>query len=480
MRQDRVEVPPSRSDTLTLIAMGLGLIIAYRASAQLPITALGLAIFMPLALWRPDLALAYVPLTVTLYFMPKGLFDARFGIRDSGIYLPLHEVVLLITLAGASVRWVREMWGERKDLFSLAPLGLFFLAGLWGFAIAGDKGSALRELRWLIIEPLIFFGLLIFYARRRGSGYTTLIVGFWLAGGAISGLVGVLQFLGLNLAPLIGAKVGFSSDMIPVDGVLRVTGIYGHPNNLGLAMGRFWPLAAALAHVAFWDGPGGMARIRRSWPTLLVTLLCLGGLLVSFSRGAYLGAAAGAATLALLLVPSRLLPPRRILLPLLALGGLAVLGGLALLSMNVQRFNLLGASSGIRVQTWASALAMLRDHPLGIGLDQFGRLYPQYIDPALVGTNEIHTAHPHNLLLDITLRMGPLGLLAFVWLLVIFYRRVIQHMGTPLRIGAAAAMTAALVHGLVDSFYFWPDLAFAFWLMLALSMITLRSSPPGG
>ena len=151
--------------------------------------------------------------------------------------------------------------------------------------------------------------------------------------------------------------------------------------------------------------------------------------------------------------------------------GLAALGGLALLAMNVQRFNLLGASSGIRVQTWASALAMLRDHPLGVGLDQFGRLYPHYMDPALAGTNEVNTAHPHNLLLDIALRMGPLGLLAFTWLLVIFYRRVMKHTGAPLRIGAAAVMTAALVHGLVDSFYFWPDLAFAFWLMFALSMI---------
>jgi O-antigen ligase len=118
---------------------------------------------------------------------------------------------------------------------------------------------------------------------------------------------------------------------------------------------------------------------------------------------------------------------------------------------------------------------MLRDHPLGVGLDQFGRLYPQYIDPALAGTNEINTAHPHNLILDIALRMGPLGLVAFAWLLIGFYRGMIRRIDTPsplraAQIGAVAAMTAALVHGLVDSFYFWPDLAFAFWLMLALAI----------
>jgi O-antigen ligase len=326
------------------------------------------------------------------------------------------------------------------------PVALFALAGLWGFLIAGEKGPALRELRWLIVEPLIFFGLLRFYLGRRPAGYTALIVGFWLAGGALAGLVGILQFLGLNLAPLIGTKVGFSDDLIAVEGVRRVTGLYGHPNNLGLAMGRFWPLAAALAHVAFWQGPGGAARLRRAWPTILVTLLCLGGLLVSFSRGAYLGAAAAGVVLALLLLPPRLLPPRRLMLPALALAGLLALG----------------------------ALAMLRDHPLGIGLDQFGRLYPQYIDPSLAGTNEINTAHPHNLILDIALRMGPLGIVALCWLLVAFYRRAAAMASPQLRAGLLAAMTAALVHGLVDSFYFWPDLAFAFWLFLALSVIAPR------
>jgi O-antigen ligase len=129
---------------------------------------------------------------------------------------------------------------------------------------------------------------------------------------------------------------------------------------------------------------------------------------------------------------------------------------------------------------------MLRDHPLGVGLDQFGRLYPQYIDPSLAGTNEINTAHPHNLILDIALRMGPLGLLAFGWLLVRFFRHTVQtprrgvstwmrgqtpHRGVapPIAVGLAAAMVAALVHGMVDAFYFWPDLAFAFWLFIAFA-----------
>ncbi|GAB4438101.1 MAG: O-antigen ligase family protein [Chloroflexi bacterium OHK40] len=484
--------------SLILIGMLLGAVVAYRASAQLPLTLAGLALFGGLAFVRPELALLFVPLTVPLYFIPKGLFDARFGIRDSGIYLPLHELLLLIALGAATARWA---WVETRrrmrtrpvltDLWRLAthlaPVWLFLAAGFWGALIAEVRGPALRELRWLIIEPLLFAGLLLLVSRREQTdapqqadqapwttGYERQALIFWLVGGAVAGLVGVLQFLGLNLAPLFGTKAGFSEDSFLVEGVRRVSGLYGHPNNLGLAMGRYWPVAAALAHGAFWGAPSRHEGLRRAAPWLAITALCLGGLLVSFSRGAYLGAAAAIAVLAAWLLPPGLWRDRRVLGALGVLGALATVAALAIVALGVERFNPFGASSAIRLQTWASALAMLRDHPLGIGLDQFGQLYPRYIAPELAGTNEINTAHPHNLLLDIALRMGPPGLLAFAWLIMRFYHEnrrgaALSPRAAPLRAGLAAAMAAALVHGLVDQFYFWPDLAFAFWLLLILA-----------
>ncbi|MFV9505630.1 MAG: O-antigen ligase family protein [Oscillochloridaceae bacterium umkhey_bin13] len=496
-------------DALTMLGLLLGIAIAYRGSAQLPITLAGLALFAALALRRPDLALLTIPLTLPLYFIPKGLFDARFGIRDTGIYLPLHEILLLTTLlAGLPTLW-REWWVQRlapgaggawgttgspqtKKWYGetpgfpvpLLPTALLIIAALWGVIIAEARGPALRELRWLVIEPLLFVGAAALAAawwQRRGWGdYWLVLVRYWLIGGAIAGLIGLLQFFGLNLAPLFGTKAGFSDDSFLVEGVRRVTSLYGHPNNLGLAMGRYWPLAAALAHGAFWSAPTRDQGLRRAWPYLLVMALGLAGLLASFSRGAYLGAVVAAGVLALVLLPRATWRNRRIWwVGGLLTGGLVVALGLAL-ALGIERLNPFGASGGIRVQTWASALAMLRDHPLGIGLDQFGRLYPNYIAPELVNTNEINTAHPHNLLLDTALRLGPLGLLAFGWLLVGLYRaawRGVRAGGDGLRgsdpwpallAGVLAATSASLAHGLVDQFYFWPDLAFAFWLFVGL------------
>lgn len=486
----RERAGPRARAALALGLMALTLLVFYRASPQLPLTLAGLAAFAGLALWRPDLALLFVPLSVPLYFMPKGIFDTRFGLREDGLFLPLHELVLLIALAATAARWLfgrlmRGDWrlaigGRWRDLArDLAPVALFGLAGLWGAAIAGERGPALRELRWLVIEPLIFYGLLRFWASHGPEGRPAaayrLVPAAFLLGGALVGLVGLLQFAGLNLVPLIGSKVGFSDDSLLVEGVRRVNSVYGHPNNLGLYMGRIWPLAAALA---LWAWRSSAPRWRAGLYAL-AALLALGGLAVSFSRGAYLGALVAAAALAASLLPRRAWASRRVILPLAGLATLGLVAVIAVVALDIERFNPFGASSGIRLKTWASALAMLRDHPLGVGLDQFGQFYPQYIDPSLADTNEINTAHPHNLLLDIALRLGPLGLVAFAWLVARLLRQLWPDPQSPryLAAGLLAATCAALAHGLVDSFYFWPDLAFAFWMFVALAQAPPDDTP---
>jgi O-antigen ligase len=462
--------------------MLVALAIFYRGSDQLPITALGLALFTLCALARPDLALRFVPLTVPLFFMPKGIWDARFGIRDTGVKIPLHEVVLLVTAGATALHWLVCQWAMSKGqslrrYFALGPLPFalypfaFLLAGSVALLVAwrGDRGAALREWRWLIFEPLLFYALLRYWLARlsaKDPHPSSLILHPFLLGGAIVGLLGALQLAGVNLVPLLGTKAGFSDDRILAEGVQRATSVYGHPNNLGLYMDRVWPLALALGV--------GLLGARREGGRLGFYLACatLGalGVLASFSKGALLGG-----LVALPLLAALTAGPGWVRRGLLAATAAAlVLGVVAALALGVERLNPLGETSGIRLSTWSSALRMALDHPLlGVGLDQFGRLYPQYIDPALASTNEINTAHPHNLVLDIWLRMGLLGLAAFGLLLAHLFRLLRPHLrpagSAPLALGIAAALVAALAHGLVDSFYFWPDLAFALWMFVALA-----------
>jgi O-antigen ligase len=495
-----------------LLAMAGALLIFYGFTVDLPTRLLGAALFGLLALVRPDLALLYVPLTMPLFFLPKGIWDTQFGLPPEGIRIALHEVVLFATVGATALRWLVERVRERRLRLRLiipwqtaVPAALLLLAGGIGIFVAAPegRGDAVREVRRMLVEPLILYVLLHYHGQRlRDTLFRRRVLGFFLAGGAFVGLLGVLQFLGLNLVPLVGDKVGFSDDRIFVEGVQRVSSVYGHPNNLGLYMGRIWPLAAVML-LAAWavlrqrpavPRPAAPTLRRRvgvwlaRWQHVLFygacLLLALGGLLVSFSKGALLGAF-GAAVVLLVLLWRR---GRRIMAgsarrsPLAArlagfvVGTLVVLLPLALVALLLgesgpERLNLFGESTDARLKLWASSLEMLRDHPLfGVGPDQFLRAYQDYIHPSLVDTNEQFTSHPHTLLLDVWLRLGVLGVVAFGWLVVRFYRLTLgERRRTLVKCGLAAAFTAALLHGLVDNVYFVRDLALTFWLLVWLT-----------
>lgn len=475
-------------DRIALAIMLVGLAIFYRASAQLPITLVGALIFIPMALLRPDLALFLVPLTVPLYLAPKGVWDKRFGLsRPEGYFVPLHEVVLLVSVGGTLLRalpwwgWLSRLRRMREYVLPL----LFLLVGTLGVFVATERGTALREWRWLIVEPLMFYALVRWYG--RSSVWRKRLVWAWFIAGGLVGLIAVLQLAGLNLAVIISRQTCFSQSVVVTEGVRRATSVYCHPNNLGLALGRLWPVPAALL-LGLGDGLGLSATLRALWKRrseryvqglLCVLFLSLAGIAASVSKGAFIGGFVAVVALGLLL-------RHRWILWFAAAGVVVILIGAQI--FGIERLNPVGGSSGARIELWQSAVAMLKDHPLtGIGLDQFLALRThdttgRYITPDARMTSEQYAAHPHNLLLDILLRVGPLGMLVFVALIWQFFRRSLriarhdQGEHRLLVIGLAVSMIAALVHGMVDNFYFVPDLAMVFWMQLALVRLIDRET----
>ena len=471
-----------RSTVVAALIMVVGLLIFYRASAQLPLTLLGALIFLPVALIRPDLALLAVVATVPLYLAPKGVWDQRFGLsRPQGYFLPLHEFALLASAAGS----LPAVWRGRERIGDLLrgsvagwPAVLFLVAGTLGVVVAGSpgRGAALREWRWLIVEPLIFYALVRLHG-QTGS-FRRRIIWTWLLTGAVVAAIGVLQLAGLDLAVVLRGQPCFSEPVVFTGGVARATSVYCHPNNLGLALGRVWPVLAAFALAATSLQLGSLRvdllKVLRERQALLpaaLAALVLAGLGASFSKGAFLGAFAALVALAVI-------ERRRALLGVAGIAAGVVLIGAALAGW--ERLNPLGGSSGARLELWGSAAAMLRDHSwFGVGLDQFYRLRNQevagpYISAAATQTSERFASHPHNVILDTLVRIGPLGLVALGALLARFFRHAYMALrhgrrrDQALAAGLVAAMLAGLVHGLVDNFLFVPDLAMAFWLHLGL------------
>jgi O-antigen ligase len=93
-------------------------------------------------------------------------------------------------------------------------------------------------------------------------------------------------------------------------------------------------------------------------------------------------------------------------------------------------------------------------------------------------------SHPHDEFLDAWLSTGIVGLGAFLWLQVVFWRLVLrtwrQLLSTSRRLlvlGAAGAMLAGLLHGLVDNGYFLMDLSILFWLLCGLVQYCAETDP---
>ena len=92
----------------------------------------------------------------------------------------------------------------------------------------------------------------------------------------------------------------------------------------------------------------------------------MAGIVVSFSRGAWIGL--GAALLVLLLPQIRQRFRSWMVSGLLAGGAMLVC---IIVLMVIARGSLVGGSTNVRFSFWRESLALLAQHPFGVGLDQF-------------------------------------------------------------------------------------------------------------
>ena len=274
-------------------------------------------------------------------------------------------------------------------------------------------------------------------------------------GAAIVALIGLFQWvLGHNL--------------IEAEGVARARAFYGSPNNLALYLGKVLPLGVTIGVFGFFLRGKDKARWLAYGLAALVMALAI---LLTYSRGAWLVGVPASLLFVAAMRGRRTLAVAVGLLVLLAVVVLLLVGGGRLTSL----LDTTEGTTFFRLQLWQSSWAMIRDHSLtGVGLDNFLYQYrTHYVLPT--AWEEFDLSHPHNLLLDFWLRLGLPGLLAILWVLVMFFRRgwrsyhrLPESSERLLVLGLMGGMVNWAAHGLVDNAFFLVDLAFAFVLMLAL------------
>ncbi|HWE61162.1 MAG TPA: O-antigen ligase family protein [Chloroflexota bacterium] len=496
-------------------------------------TALSLLLLLALAalIWlRSDLAVTLIPLAVPLWPVPKHLHLVRsleFSLGETVIVL-CAVVVFLQELQRASSRppgvslWRHFVPPSPFEWPALA----FLLAGVLATLSAQFHTYALREFREVLVEPLLFYWLIL--QRVHGPAGAARLALAAVGAGVLVALLGLGQLL-FRPHDLIVATY--------IPGTPRlVHAVYGNENNLALLLDRAIPMALALALAPGWLGafrawragssiqvpfdhagegalaaeaglPGagsaiqgddplvpyddrsvaGAITLERAWQLTLVvaSALMLFILYRTHSRG---GEATVAVCLAVLFAYWQRRRPQ-------VLAGGVVIVALATIALRHQIqdkiINGHGLTTDARFSIWDSGVRMLRDHPyFGVGPDNFlyyysndsscapghiANWYYQQQNAQGVPVNfERCVSHPHNLFLDLWLSTGFLGLLAGLALLVLFVLvglRALRHADTRWRgpiLAALIAMLAFVVHGQVDNSYFLPDLSVLFWLCLGI------------
>ncbi len=364
----------------------------------------------------------------------------------------LPQGLLLVTVAALALVFIARGLLTRSFLPATAAnwpnllLLLVLPVGLWASTDAAAS--------WPVIYKAIA-GFAIFYGLAGLAGARWMRALPWLLIVVSAGLA-LMVLLGANWAT---AKVSFLPDTIysllpTVRLPWRPEGI--HPNLAGSAMA--WLLLPAAA-LALW----GRDRRLRGLAAVAAALLAV-TLLLSQSRGAWLGAAVG-----LLAMPALRYRRWWILLAVALVVGLAaaliigpaqIVGAIfpATAAEEVTVNTLPG-----RLELWTRALAMLHDFgPSGAGPGQFEQvvmvLYPPFFTGLLGGFQ-----HAHNLFLQMAVDFGVPGLVAFVALLIALGAGMVaatwRWPASTEPDAALAALTAGLfgsllalaVHGLVDA-----------------------------
>ncbi len=407
-----------------------------------------------------------------------------------------HNALLLTPLLALPILWVARRIA-RGHFIPCTPLDwalalLLFMVLVSLFATP-DIAFGLGKVAGVLFGVALYYALVEWACGDKRLWQA--IGAYLLAGGALA-LLGLVGTNWLYKFPLLSD----ATRNLPT--VLR--GLPGaesgfQPNEVGGSL--LWVILP-LVSLAGWAWLGNRPRQRESLPgTLafqrfgLLALLVLTGttLLLTQSRGAWIGAVCGLVLLAWLPVPRA----RLLLADLLAVGivaslftGSAQVAGRLLDAAGPDASTLNDPiNMQVRLIIWSAAIDNIERAPItGIGMNSFRRLMPlRYptipVPPDYDSTRtDYDVAHAHNQLAQAALDLGLPGLVAYLalWLLaaalVVLSWRNSSGWKRAAAAGIGAALLAHFVFGLTDAVALGAKPGVFFWALLALLVALWKQS----
>ncbi|HLD20828.1 MAG TPA: O-antigen ligase family protein [Patescibacteria group bacterium] len=357
--------------------------------------------------------------------------------------------------------------------------------------VAPDITSALGAWKAYFLEPILLFFVVRYELVHGDLLVSKLFEALGLCAIALS-LIAIFQWLtGMGLP-------------IPWDIERRVTSVFDYPNALGLFLGPIviigllrlcHPERATRAEgsrVYSFEIPPPLTTVvgmtqtkvlsgrddnRLFW--FLVTILSSIAIILAQSEAAIVSIVATLLLAGLIHRKTRVLSSSLLVLLVLLI---------LLLPPLLSKLTLQDYSGGVRLSQWTETVDMLREHWFfGAGLSG----YPTVFEPYHQATHLEIFQYPHNIILNIWVELGLLGLVAFIALtyqvLMSFRPRSSDDRAEKSRDPSASlgmtqtiaflALLQMSIHGLVDVPYFKNDLAILTWILLAIVFTYARHTP---
>ncbi len=395
--------------------------------------------------------MALAALVVGIAVVMATLAEPRYGLYMAVLSVPAQQYVavrgltwtqasfLLVFgswLIGQAIRGARWEWLRDPVLWCFLAFYGVILSSAW---VAGDVGATVAE-GWRWGEALVVYAIARaeLTTRRAWAGLLATIC----VGAGAEAFVGSVQ----SKLHLGNASFAFSAAFS------RAFGTFGRPNSYAAYLEMVFPVALAVAVWAVAVLPG---RIAAWWHTIhaplpveraaarallthtavlagigLSAVFALAGIFFSFSRGAWVGVAAGVIVM-MLLAGRRAAVAVSVLTVLLALF-LALGGGTylpdslqqrlgsvssSLILLDYDRVPITDANFAVkeRMAYWFGGLRMAADHPWrGVGLGNYGREYDARYFTSPFMKSQVHA---HNYYIHITAETGIIGLAAYLVLI---------------------------------------------------------------
>lgn len=380
----------------------------------------------------------------------------------------------LLPLCGTSVCWALSMalvlicffaraFGAEEgrpldggDLLLILFPVLCVISAVFSFTRADSAKVAVMWLGLFACVPVI--RRIVSSGRRLRAVLAALALG-----AAVSGLYGLMQYFS-GMVDTTWTDTALFEDL-----QLRVYSTFANPNVYGEFLLLVIPLTAGLAlSLTGW----------KRWTLLGIDLLLLGNLVLTYSRGCYVGIALTAvvflwnlsrkwlAVMAAAGIPLAIfLMPESVMARILSIG------------------NMSDTSTNYRLMIYVGTLAMLAVYWLGgVGLGEkaFAAVYPFFALPGVT------TMHAHSLFLQITVSFGIAGLVYLILLWTHYQRgakRALRAASGPNRmvmLGFCAVMWGMLVQSVFDYTWYNYRVFQLFWMVLALGLAAAGIKEDGG